>query len=170
MTLNTAIRFTEPVDPEQVFGFMKQAIGIPAEREMTAKPSGYYEGAMEVRSTPGGYNAALDMTVNPAGVTRCGDKWHAENTHWRTEGDEDDVETTDPELCYQTGERFFVEVRLDTTYGFEPCCACLHMGLINQLHAQFPQPLTWMDEFSGTWHTRIPDACKGHGGELEWGY
>lgn len=150
MTLTTTIEFLEPVDPEAVFGFMRQAIGIPADQPVTVTPPGdhynLYANATCMRSEPGDYPAGLWMYVCPEGVARLGDE-------------------------SMPAEQWFVQLMLDTSYGYRPCCTCLHMYFVWRLH-QFADgvAMRWQDEYTGEWHSEAPTSgCPSHRGrQLGW--
>lgn len=159
MTLSTHINFLEPVDPEKVFGVAREIIGIPPDREIDDFTHDDIRGII---SRPGGYNSMLIMRVSPDGN---GD--FPRHEYWCVRFEYDSC----------TCRKWFVQLNLDTAYGFRPCCACLHYQIINKLarsvqtlqHSQphYPPPqFEWNDEFTGIWYKNVlpPLWCKNHGG------
>ena len=154
MTLTTRIQILEPADPEKVFGLARTFIGIPASQPFTVKPNEFIENATEIFSQPGGFSAALNVTVCPTGQPEC----RPERCLKAKFAEED---------CF-CDERYFLQIMLDTTYGAEPCCACTHRRVIRSLlPAAGCGQYRWQDEFTGEWFTELPDSlCDRHGGGL----
>ena len=157
MTLATSINLLEPCDPERIFGLARQIIGIPQEQPFTVTtgPDDLWkerrEDFTEIHSTPAGFNAALYLDIVPNGD---GD---FANLHER-------YCTEYPDDCHC--RRWFTQVGLNTTYGFDPCCTCLHYGIIRQL-APHLGAFEWQDEYTGDWFRDLPpEHCPHHGGVM----
>ena len=124
MTHSTHFDFLSPIDPERLMGALRGQLGIPADHPidnitMGALNRATYANATRIMSRPGGFMAALDLTICPEGETVCGDPWHEPSedwpqaTHWR----DGSTRTSNLAECANTGQQFYVRVRLDTAYN-----------------------------------------------------
>lgn len=125
VTHSTHFDFLQPIDPERLMGALRGQLGIPADHPIDNITTGAlnratYANATRIGSRPGGFMAALDLTICPEGETVCGDPWHLPSeewpqaTHWRSDGN---TRTSNLAECANTGQQFYVRVRLDTAYN-----------------------------------------------------
>lgn len=148
MTMTTHVRFLEPVDPEQLFGFCRKMIGIPDEQPFKVVDDFTYGNVKSISSEPGGFDAALWVDICTTGAPELKPEEAELYDEGRTDYDID----------------FFVEVSFDTTYGFRPCCGCLHVDYIRQVQERFPEKSVWyIGEFDDKWQSDPPPLmCPSH--------
>lgn len=136
----------EPLNPEQVFGAFRSAIGIPADQpiENWAKYDvSHGEGTYGIHSVPGGFQAALDMWVCPSGQPVCDCKYEHEDGH-----------------CWREDEPYYIQIVLDTTYGGPSCPMCRHLGIIRQAISGITTAVRFNNEMTDHWwEGEYPERC-----------
>lgn len=163
MTLSTDLNFLKPVDPEAVFGIARRIIGIPQDHPFDVKHWCADDPNTWLASQMGGFRSALDVTIAPNG--------EGEFNHYHRI---DDGKSYSCVLLHKKDSdcscrKWYVSVRLDTTYGYEKCCTCIHYEIVRKLIEAFPNtPYEWDDEFTGTWYSNVPppEKCEYHGGVM----
>lgn len=150
MTLSTSIHIGAPVNPELVFLKCREIIGIPAEWPFTIiEPGLCWGNGHWIASQPGGFRSALDVS-------------HAAGSPLAHDLDDPSLDAED--LAYYAALPVaFVDVRLDTTYGYRSgigeTCGDVHREVCARLGEWLDgQGVDWwaQDEYTGDWHHRTP--------------
>lgn len=154
MTLSTHVRIIgSHISGEGLLAKCRELIGIPESQPVTVGLD-YCQGSEWVwtRSTPGGFNAALDILSHPGGPANAGLRYH-------------DPEYCDEELggctCLVDTPDCDYEVDFDTAYGYRGDGGCdgLHRHLTTEL-GKWVESLggDWWakDEYHGDWWHRTP--------------
>lgn len=155
MTLATSIHIGAPVNEQLVFLKCREIIGIPAEHPFKIHDEGLgWADGEWIGSMPGGFRSALDVTHNHGQplTPDCGE--------W----------CDDPCEYHAEQPVAYVDVRLDTTYGYHR--AGTGQGC-NDVHNEVVQRLgDWLDsigvtewsahnEYTGEWHFRAQPYKEG---------
>jgi hypothetical protein len=150
VTLATQVNIQEPINYQIAFLKAREIIGIPAEH-----PFSTHEGALGwaggewVRSVPGGFRSALDVSHNHGAplVPDCSPGGWCD----------------DPCEYHGSEPLAYVSVRLDTAYGYHgpsgETCSDLHREITAKLGAWLDeQGVNWwaQDEYTGEWYERTP--------------
>lgn len=149
MTLATSIHIQAPLNYQLVFLKARETIGIPAEHPFKVEgDTGLgWDNGQWVRSVPGGFRSALDVSHNN------GELLVSECSEWCEQ----------PCDYHRDLPPAYIDVRLDTAYGYHgpngESCSDLHRSIVAQLGAWLDeQGVNWwaQDEFTGEWHERTP--------------
>lgn len=156
MTLSTYVLIGAPVDPKEVFDFLRPLVNTPEGTEVK-------EGTYDLEGTPLRDRTGECYRDNPCGVGA--DAWLL--TNYRSDGnpicrpvDVDDDEEYVAEQAKDPRHTGFgyIEINFDTAYGYRndrgENCSELHGRLIRELieHLGPDVPVKWRNEYTGEWH------------------
>lgn len=142
MTLATRLNISDPVNPELVFLKARAAIGIPAEHPFKIDRVG---GAVSIYSKPDGFCSALVVSHNDGALV--------------AQDCAPGVTCDDPCDYHARMPSAFVEIWLDTTYGYRgpngEICDDVHNEVVASVGAWLmTQGVEWWshNEYDGSWH------------------